>query len=446
MEVNKNNFRELIKKKDFRTLKDSLNQMNNVQLAKIIEEMSPTEEIIMYRLLERRLSKEVFKHLSTTKKKEVIQGLLKNDLKLSHLINDIEPDDRTAFFEELPKDVTESLLQLLTEEERALAVRLLGYPKDSIGRLMTTEYIAMKAKDSVADTLLYIRKHGKDSETLNVIYAVDQNWKLIGVVRIKSLLLASPEKMIGEIMETDFIALNPKEDQEIAVKIFKDYDRVALPVIDESGRLIGITTFDDIMDIEEEESTEDFHKFGAFQSAVSNPLNARIFNLYKQRILWLLALVFMNIFSGTAIASFEDVLQATVSLVFFLPLLIDSGGNAGAQSATLMIRSLAMGDVKLADWYKLIFKELLVSLLLGVTMALGVSLVASFRAPEIVMVVAATMILIVMTGSVIGMLLPFIFTKLKLDPATASAPLITSISDICGVLIYFSIASWYLGF
>ena len=446
MEVNKNNFRELIKKKDFRTLKDSLNQMNNVQLAKIIEEMSPTEEIIMYRLLERRLSKEVFKHLSTTKKKEVIQGLLKNDLKLSHLINDIEPDDRTAFFEELPKDVTESLLQLLTEEEREIAVKLLGYPKDSIGRLMTPEYIAMKAEDSIADTLLYIRKHGKDSETLNVIYVVDQDWKLIGVVRIKSLLLASPEQMIGEIMETDFIALNPKEDQEIAVKIFKDYDRVALPVVDEAGKLIGITTFDDIMDIEEEESTEDFHKFGAFQSAVSNPLKERIFNLYKQRILWLLALVFMNIFSGMAIASFEDVLQATVSLVFFLPLLIDSGGNAGAQSATLMIRSLAMGDVKLADWYKLIFKELLVSLLLGVTMALGVSLVASFRAPEIVMVVAATMVLIVMTGSVIGMLLPFIFTKLKLDPATASAPLITSISDICGVLIYFSIASWYLGF
>ncbi|MDG4946047.1 magnesium transporter [Weeksellaceae bacterium KMM 9713] len=446
MEVNKNNFRELIKKKDFRTLKVSLNQMNNVQLAKIIEEMSPTEEIIMYRLLDRRLSKEVFKHLSTNKKKEVIKGLLENDLKLSNLINDIEPDDRTAFFEELPKDVTESLLQLLTEEEREIAVKLLGYPKDSIGRLMTPEYIAMKAEDSIADTLLYIRKNGKDSETLNVIYAVDQDWKLIGDVRIKSLLLASPEQTIGEIMERDFIALNPKEDQEIAVKVFKDYDRVALPVIDESGKLIGITTFDDIMDIEEEESTEDFHKFGAFQSAVSNPLNARIFNLYKQRILWLLALVFMNIFSGTAIASFEDVLQATVSLVFFLPLLIDSGGNAGAQSATLMIRSLAMGDVKLADWYKLIFKELLVSLLLGVTMALGVSLVASFRAPEIVMVVAATMVLIVMTGSVIGMLLPFIFTKFKLDPATASAPLITSISDICGVLIYFSIASWYLGF
>lgn len=446
MEVNKNNFRELIRKKDFRTLKVSLNQMNNVQLAKIIEEMSPTEEIIMYRLLDRRLSKEVFKHLSTSKKKEVIKGLLENDLKLSNLINDIEPDDRTAFFEELPKDVTESLLQLLTEEEREIAVKLLDYPKHSIGRLMTPEYIAMKAEDSIADTLLYIRKFGKDSETLNVIYAVDQDWKLIGEVRIKALLLASPEQTIGEIMEKNFIALNPKEDQEIAVKIFKDYDRVALPVVDEIGKIIGITTFDDIMDIEEEESTEDFHKFGAFQSAVSNPLKARIFNLYKQRILWLLALVFMNIFSGTAIASFEDVLQATVSLVFFLPLLIDSGGNAGAQSATLMIRSLAMGDVKITDWYKLIGRELLVSMLLGVTMALAVSLVASFRAPEIVMVVAATMVLIVMTGSVIGMLLPFIFTKLKLDPATASAPLITSISDICGVLIYFSIASWYLGF
>jgi magnesium transporter len=215
--------------------------------------------------------------------------------------------------------------------------------------------------------------------------------------------------------------------------------------VNAEGVLIGIVSVDDIMDVVEEESTEDFHKFGAFQKPITNPLNARIFSLYKNRIVWLVALVFMNIFSGAALSSFENVIQTVVSLVFFLPLLIDSGGNAGSQTATLMIRSLAIGDVKLNDWYRLIGKEMLVSLLLGVTMAVAVAAVASFRAPEIVMVVAGTMILTVLIGSLIGLLLPFVFTKLKLDPATASAPLITSVADICGVLIYFSIASWYFG-
>ena len=197
------------------------------------------------------------------------------------------------------------------------------------------------------------------------------------------------------------------------------------------------------MDVAHEESTEDFHKFGSFQEAISNPLKARVFSLYKNRIVWLVALVFMNVFSGAALASFEDLIAAVVPLVFFLPLLIDSGGNAGSQSATLMIRSLAVGDVKITDWYKLIGREVLVSLLLGFTMALAVALVASFRAPELIVVVSLTMVIIVLTGSLIGLLLPFIFTKLKLDPATASAPLITSIADISGVVIYFSIASLF---
>ena len=370
---------------------------------------------------------------------------VQNEQKLSNLINDIEPDDRTAFFEELPGKITQRLIQLLTPEERQIAVQLLGYPEDSIGRLMTPEYIAVKPTDTIEYTFEHIRKYGKDSETLNVIYVVDTEWKLIDDIKIREILLASPQQRIDELMDSQFVALNAIDDQETAIKTFRDYDRVALPVINAEGVLIGIITVDDIMDVEEEEATEDFHKFGAFQSAVANPLKARVLNLYKNRIFWLLALVFMNVFSGAAILSFEKVIQSVVSLVFFLPLLIDSGGNAGAQSATLMIRSLAVGDVKLADWYRLVAKELIVSLLLGATMAIGVAIVASFRAPEIIMVVSLTMVLIVMTGSLIGLLLPFIFTKIKLDPATASAPLITSIADICGVVIYFSIATWYFG-
>lgn len=199
------------------------------------------------------------------------------------------------------------------------------------------------------------------------------------------------------------------------------------------------------MDVAEEESTEDFHKFGSVQATVVSPLKATIRDLYQKRIVWLIALVFVNVFSGAALANFQDVITSAVALIFFLPLLIDSAGNAGSQSATLMIRSLAIGDVETKDWFRLLGKEFVVSLLLGITMALGVSLVASFRAPEYIFVIALTMVLAVMTGSLIGMLLPFIFTKLKIDPATASAPLITSIADISGVIIYFSIASWYMG-
>jgi magnesium transporter len=227
--------------------------------------------------------------------------------------------------------------------------------------------------------------------------------------------------------------------------VFQDQDRIALPVTDSDGVLIGIVTIDDVMDVVEEETTEDFHKFGSFQAAIVNPLKASIFFLYQKRIVWLIALVFMNVFSGAALASFEKVIQSAVSLIFFLPLLIGSGGNAGAQSATLMIRSLAVGDVEMKDWFRLIGREVMVSFLLGITMAAGVSLIASVRAPQYILIVASTMVLAVMTGSLIGLLLPFIFTRLKIDPATASAPLITSIADISGVIIYFSIASWYFG-
>lgn len=442
----KTNFRELIKNKEWKELKNSLNDLDVIQLAKLIEDIFEGEEIILFRLLNRKQSKNVFQLLSHSKQEHIIKGLAQNGRKLSNLLNDIEPDDRTAFFEELPGKVAQRLIQFLTPEERQITVQLLGYPEDSIGRLMTPEYIAVKPNDTIEHTLGHIRKYGKDSETLNVIYIVDSNWKLIDDIKIKEIILASPQQRIKELMDNQFVSLNANDDQETAVKTFRDYDRVALPVVNADGVLIGIVTVDDIMDVANEESTEDFHKFGSFQTAVANPLKARVFSLYKNRIFWLLALVFMNVFSGAAISSFESVIQSVVSLVFFLPLLIDSGGNAGAQSATLMIRSLAVGDVKLSDWYRLIVKELFVSLLLGVTMAIGVAIVASLRAPEIIIVVSLTMVLTVMTGSLIGLLLPFIFTRLKLDPATASAPLITSVADISGVIIYFSIATWYFGF
>jgi magnesium transporter len=228
------------------------------------------------------------------------------------------------------------------------------------------------------------------------------------------------------------------------VDVFRNYDRVALPVTDAEGVLLGVVTIDDVLDVAEAEATEDFHKFGSIQDIVFDPLQATVSVLYRKRIGWLFGLVFMSVFSGAAIATFEQTIEAVVSLVFFLPLLIGSGGNAGSQSATLMIRALATGAVRMKDWFRLVGKEVLVALLLGVTMAAAVAMVAGFRAPEIVVIVSLAMVCIVFIGSLLGLSLPFIFTRLDLDPATASAPLITSIADILGVLIYFALANWYL--
>jgi magnesium transporter len=436
---------ELIDEKQWLSLRDTLSGLEPFEISEIIEELDEDDGIIVFRLLSRESAKETFQHLPIENQESVIGIFAKNVTRLSNLLNDLEPDDRTAFFEELPGEVTQKLIQLLSPEERSVATQLLGYPEDSIGRIMTPEFIAVRPDFTISETLEHIRKHGTDSETINTIYVVNSRWKLLDDLKIREILLAEPQQTISDLMDEKFVFLSAFDDQESAVQIFQDTDRSALPVTDTGGMLIGIVTFDDVMDIAEEETTEDFHKFGSFQEAIVNPLKAKISYMYSKRIMWLSILVFMNVFSGAAIAGFEDVITKMISLMFFLPLLIGSGGNAGAQSATLMIRSLAIGDVEAKDWLYLTGKELLVSLLLGITMAAAVSLVAAFRAPEIIFVVASSMIFTVIVGSLVGLTLPFVFTKIKIDPATASAPLVTSIADILGVIIYFTIASWYLG-
>jgi magnesium transporter len=438
---------ELIDNRQWKELRQELEKLDPAEIAEIIEELKREgDDIILFRLLPRETAKETFFRLEYDKQEELLEGLADRKHLLAELLNDLAPDDRTALFEELPGPVTQRLIQLLSPEERKISIQLLGYPEDSIGRLMTPDYVAVKPGMTIEQALDHIRQFGKDSETLNVVYVVDKNWKLIDEIRLREILLAKSGQTIEDLMDNRFVALNVLDDQETVISVFHDYDRVALPVINTEGVLLGIVTFDDVMDVEEEEATEDFHKFGSIQDLIFNPARAKVILLYKKRIVWLVILVFMNVFSGAAIAGFEDTIQAMVSLVFFLPLLIDSGGNAGAQSATLMVRALATGDVVIKDWLRLVGKELLVALLLGLTMAVAVSIVASFRAPEIIAVVGLSMICTVLVGSLVGLSLPFIFTLIKQDPATASAPLITSLADISGVLIYFSIATWYLGF
>jgi len=435
----------LIKEGAWRELKAELTNLDIPTIVFFIEQSNELQSTILFRFLSREEAKEVFQELTPSKQSDIIEGLANHANRLSDLMNDMNPDDRTAFFEELPGNIAQQLMQLLNPENLRQTTQLLGYPEESIGRLMTPRFVAVKEHFTVSETLEHIRKFGEDSETLNVVYVVDRHWKLIDDIKIRDIILAQSDDKIADLIDNRFVALSAFDDQENAIKVFKDYNRVALPVVDSVGTLLGIVTIDDIFDVAEEEDTEDFHRFGAIQDAVISPIQATVGFLYKKRIGWLMALVVVNIFSGAIISNYESVIESVVSLIFFLPLIIASSGNAGSQSATLMIRAITMGDVQMGDWLKLLSKEILVSLLLGITMALGVSLVAGYRAPEIMVVVSLSMVLSVMVGSILGMLLPFIFTRLKLDPAAASAPLITSISDIVGVLIYFSLASWFLG-
>ncbi|WP_054950843.1 magnesium transporter [Numidum massiliense] len=319
------------------------------------------------------------------------------------------------------------------------------YQAETAGAIMSGQFLVVEGERTTDDVIRELRKTGEDMSGMHYIHVVDRARRLVGVLSLRELLTAPTERKIVEVMATDVIAVPVDMDQEEVAKIVRTHDFVSIPVVDKDDVIVGIIHVEDIIDVIDDEATEDFHKMAPVSGLDVNVKEASVFMLFRKRVSWLIILVFMNIFSGAGIAHFEDTIEAYISLVFFLPLLVDSGGNAGSQSATLMIRALAVGDVRVQDWLKLFRKEFVVAGLLGVAMGVAVSLIGVFRGGvEIAVVVSLTMLCIVIVGSVIGMSLPFIFSKLKLDPATASAPLITSLCDMTGVLIYFSIATWYL--
>lgn len=316
------------------------------------------------------------------------------------------------------------------------------FPRETAGRLMQKDFITLEETKTVAYAIDFVRSHIEGKNNIHYLYITNEFQQLTGVLSLRELLSSQDALILKEIMKTHLISLAPGLDQEKAAKVFQDSDLVTIPVVTKQNLLLGVIHVEHILDVMQAEATEDFHKMAPVSMMEGSLKNASIFTLYRKRIVWLVVLVFMNVFSGAGIAHFEDVIAANIALVFFLPLLVDSGGNAGSQSATLMIRAMAIGDIKATDWVKMFVKEITVAVALGTTMAFAVASVGIFRGgPEIALVVALTMVVIVIVGSLIGMSLPFIFQKLKLDAATASAPLITSIADIAGVLIYFSIAA-----
>ncbi len=321
------------------------------------------------------------------------------------------------------------------------------FGKETAGSLMTTNFVTLPMDSHVNDAIDYLRGHLYQREDIHYLYVLDNAERLVGVIAIRELLAADGRDPLFRVMKKKLSKLETDIDQEKVAKLFQKTELVTIPVVDESDHLIGVIHVDQILDVIEQEVTEDVYKMASINSDVSghNLLNATIGLLYRKRIAWLVVLVFMNVFSGAGIATYEELIENNVALVFFLPLLVDSGGNAGAQSATLVIRAMALGEVRIKDWFKMVGKESIVSALLGFSMAFAVSLVGFMRGGiEIATIVAITMVFVVMIGSIIGMSLPFIFSKFKMDPATASGPLITSICDIVGVFIYFGIANMFL--
>ncbi len=431
---------ELIEKKDWVALKESLQDVPSVDIAELIEEIDPEKAVVIFRLLKKQKAGEVFSHLSNTKEMQLLDMLTKRQL--AEVMSNLEPDDIVGIVEELPGHLTQRVLNTLNVEEQQEIKQMLGYPKESVGRQMTSKYVKVKSDWTVERAMRHIRKFGFSAETVNVIYVVDDNEKLIDDLRLTQLILANPQDKIGDITDDSFVALNAFDDQEVAVKMFSKYDRVALPVMDSEGVLIGILTVDDVIDIAREEATEDFHKGAAVAPLKTTYRETSVWSLFSKRIAWLIILVFVNLLSSGVIEYYEEVLASAIALAFFIPLLIDSGGNTGAQSATIMVRSLAMGDVKLSHWLRVTGKEIFVGLALGLGMGFASAVLGLFRGGwEIGLVVGLSMVAIVLVANLIGTILPFLLTKFKIDPAVASSPLITTIVDVTGLLIYFSIAA-----
>lgn len=433
---------DALSKQDIALALDSVKTFKAADLADILAQL-PLENSQKL-LLHLPARAYVFSYLKPEEQVKFAHGLTRTDL--AEIMGEMPSDKRVDLFKCLDHEQQNTLLPALAQAEREDIRQLSSYVEGTAGAIMSSEYATLKPNMSVKDAIKMLRYEAPDSETIYLAYVLDEARKLLGVLSLKQLILAEEQSNISDLMATDIIFAYFDSDQNEVAKTIARYDLLALPIIDHAGVMVGIVTHDDAMDVAREEATEDFLKSGAVDASSKLSLkSAPILQLYQKRVYWLVFLVFGSLLSGIGIAHFEDIIAANIVLVFFLPLLVGSGGNAGSQSATLMVRALATGDVQFKDWLYLLGRESLVALCLGGTMAFAVSILGYYRGDLMVsLVLALSMMGIVLMGCLIGMSLPFILNRLKLDPASASAPLVTSICDATGVVVYLFIASQLL--
>jgi len=433
----------LLGQNDHATLRTWFEDTLAADIAEALDLLALPQLLAVLPLMEREERARVFGYLPLSRQVEVVSGLKRDAV--VELFDRMGADERADLFNELPEAEQERLLPTLAHAEREDIRRLASYAEDTAGAIMTSDYAALGEHLTAREAMEELRRVAPDKETIYNAYVLDAERKLIGVVTLRSLITAPPSARVAELMETNVVVAYVTDDQKEVAEKIQRYDFIALPILDAGDRLVGIVTSDDAMDVAEEEATESFQRVGTVGPLDVSVKDASIGLLYRKRIFWLVLLVFGNIFSGAGIAYFEDTIAAHLALLFFLLLLIASAGNAGTQASTLMVRAMATGDVVMRDWARMLGREFIVATVLGVTMALAIYGIGFWRGgPEIALVVGATMILVVIVGSLIGMSLPFIMSRVNLDPATASGPLVTSIADVAGVLIYFGLASTFL--
>lgn len=432
--------KHLVEKRNWRELCRYVEDWPEPEIADLLLHLEKAERVLLYRALPRKRAAHIFAHLDHDSQDSFLAELSDEDAR--HLLAHLNPDDRTALLEELPAEVTQKLMRLLSPDDLAEARQLLGYPEESVGRLMTPDYIDVRKDMTIEEAIRHIRATGQDRETFNIIYVTDEAGRLLDALRLRRFIMADPKDLVEQIMDHTFISLSAFDDREHAVTMIQRYDLFALPVVDSEGVLVGIVTVDDVFDVAQEEATEDFHK-GAAVAPLEMPYSSAMPGfLYRKRIGWLVILVFVNLISAKVISHYEIYIQEFFVLAFFMPLLIASGGNTGAQSATLMVRALATGDLNLRRWRKAFLKELAVGALLGATTGALTYLLGIYRGDmRIGLVVGLAMMTIVLVANLLGVLLPFTLTRLRIDPAIASSPLITSVMDAIGLVIYFGIAA-----
>ncbi|NBI05287.1 magnesium transporter [Senegalia massiliensis] len=445
MHMNKKLLQTLIENKDFKQIKNNINNMNIPDVAELIEELDNTYSLLIFRLLNKITAARVFSYISRANQKKFL--LLVNEKELKKLTDELFLDDKVDLVEEMPANLVKKILKTSDEKERKLINQFLKYPKDSAGSLMTIEFIDLKKELTAAMSLERIKKLGYNKETIYTSYVITNTRVLEGIIELKDLVLEDSNEKIENIMSKNVIYVNTHDDQEYVASIFKKYDLLSIPVVDNEKRLVGIITIDDIMDVVELENTEDIHRMAAIEPSHTNYLDENIFILAKRRIIWLLVLMISATFTGLILSRYEEALESVVALTFFIPMLMDTGGNAGSQASTLIIRSITLEEIQFKDIFKVILKELGVSSIVGIILAilnfLRIYFIQGYSI-KISLIVTMTLMLTVMLAKIVGGILPLIAKKAKLDPAIMASPLVTTIVDTFSLIVYFRIATLIL--
>ncbi len=433
-------FVELLMQHQYKAVRSILDVMNEVDIASLLSDLDDRELALAFRLIPKDKAAEVFANMNNSLQTYLVEMFTEKELK--ELLDDLYMDDTVDLLEELPANLVTRILDTVSQSERNMINLLLNYPDDSAGSIMTTEYVGLRQSMTVEESMAHIKRTGIHKETIYTCYVTDKR-KLIGIVTAKELMTSDDNMLIEDLMETEIISVSTHTDKEEVAQLFRKYDLLALPVLDAEGLMVGIVTFDDAMDVMVEEATEDITKMAAMSPSEQSYFETSVFSHAKHRIAWLLVLMFSATITGTIITRYEDAFAAIPLLVSFIPMLMDTGGNCGSQSATLVIRGIALNEIQFHDLFKVVFKEFRVSLIVGVALAVanGIRILIMYHDTMLALVIGCSLVITIILSKLIGCILPLLARKVNLDPAIMASPLITTMVDTCSILVYFSIAT-----